>query len=366
MSDPIPTHQSADLSKTELLIEAVPATQAPSKRPLGDMISRVTLTQLTLVVLVVIFVWQWLDARYQLNQVQQEVARRLSEVEGNNKANQVLVTQNQELVRELGGKLSVLENKFAETQNQRASMETLYQEMSSSRDQMALAEVEQMLLIAGQQLQLANNVKAALIAMQHADSRLQRLNRPGFIDLHNRIGSDIERLRALPSIDVPGINQMLDRLINAVDGFPLAQDVGLQAEAVSAEQKPESSSSWKTFWHEIWQGLRSLVRIEYAQQEEMPLLSPTQTFFLRENLKMRLLSARLALLARDEPGFHREMKTAQAWTKRYFDNKSGITLQATSSMQRLSASHITIEVPDISASLEAVRNYRAAHERGTR
>ena len=343
---------------------AVPRT--PHNNPLGNLVSRMTLTQLTLVVLVAVFVWQWLDVHYQLNQVQQEVARRLSEVEGTNKVNQTLVAQNQELVRELGGKLSVLENKFAETLNQRAALETLYQDMSSSRDQTAMADVEQMLLIAGQQLQLSANVKAALIAMQHADGRLQRLDRPVFVELRKRISHDIERLRALPSVDVPLINQQLDKLIIAVDALPLAQDVRPRQEAVVAEQKPESGSVWKNFWHEMWQELRHLVRIENTQQEEMPLLSPTQTFFLRENLKLRLLSVRMALLSRDEVSFHRELKTAQAWVKRYFDTRSNETVQTMSALQKLVESNITIEVPDISGSLEAVRNYRASRERGAR
>ncbi len=195
---------------------------------------------------------------------------------------------------------------------------------------------------------------------------MQRLDRPAFGELRKRIGHDIERLRALPSIDVPAINQQLDRLIGEVDSLPLAQDVRLQQEAAVAEQKPQGGSAWKNFWREVWQELRRLVRIENTQQEEMPLLSPTQTFFLRENLKLRLLSARLALFSRDEVSFQRELKTAQAWIKRYFDTKSNETVQTVTALQKLAASNITIDVPDISGSLEAVRNYRASHERSTR
>ncbi len=367
MSEPTPFQQAAEQAQVASDPVATPAVpRPPHKNPLGDLISRMTLTQLTLVVLVVIFVWQWLDGRHQINQVQQEAARRLADVEGTSKAHQTLVAQNQELVRELGGKLGLLESKFAETQNQRAALEALYQEMSSSRDQTALADVEQMLLIAGQQLQLSANVKAALIAMQHADGRLQRLDRPAFAELRKRINRDIERLRALPNVDVPAINQQLDKLIVAADTLPLSQDVRPRQQAVVAEQKPEDSSAWKSFWHEMWQELRQLVRIENTQQEEMPLLSPTQTFFLRENLKLRFLSARLALLSRDEVSFQRELKTAQAWVKRYFDSKSNETVQLNSVLQKLGASNITIDVPDISASLEAVRHFRASHERSAR
>jgi len=361
MSDPIEQSSAADKSSTTTEV-ALPAVPRESRSRVGEFLSRLTLTHLTLLVLVVVFVWQWLDAHSQLNQTQHQVASRLSEVEATNKANQLLLAQNQELVRELGGKLSLVETRYAESQNQRAALESLYQEMSSSRDQTALAEVEQMLLIAGQQLQLSGNVKAALIAMQQAESRLQR---PAFANLRKRIAQDIDKLRALPSIDVPAINLRLDGVIGAVDKLVLAQDTRIQPQQPVAASDP-AEGAWKRFWRELGQETKHLVLIENTERQEMPLLSPTQAFFLRENLKLRLLSARMALLTRDEVSFRRDLKTSQEWLKRYFDTKSNESAQALGSLQKLAASSIVIEVPDISGSLEAVRNYRVSHERGAR
>lgn len=357
-----PVQQTPSAEKSGATTETPTPPGAPHGNRIGDLLARVTLTQLTLAVLVVVFVWQWLDAHSQLNHTQQEVARRLSEVEAANKTNQMLVLQNQELVRELGGKLSLVESKYAESQNQRAALETLYQEMSSSRDQTALAEVEQMLLIAGQQLQLSANVKAALIAMQQAESRLQR---PAFAALKKRIGQDIEKLRALPNIDVAAINLRLDGVIGAADNLPLAQDTHIQPLKPGAEAEP-ARGLWDQFWDEVWQETKSMVRIENTERQEMPLLSPTQTFFLRENLKLRLLSARMALLARDQVSFRRDLKTSQEWLKRYFDVRSGDGAQVLASLQKLAASSIVTDLPDISGSLEAVRNYRVSHERSAR
>jgi uroporphyrin-3 C-methyltransferase len=361
MSDSTEQTTSADNSSATTQVGLPVAPRATHGNRLGELFARVTLTQLTLAVLVVVFLWQWLDAHSQLNQTQQQVASRLSEVEAANKANQILVAQNQELVRELGGKLSLLESKYAETQNQRIALESLYREMSSSRDLTALAEVEQMLLIAGQQLQLSANVKAALIAMQQAESRMKR---PAFAALNKRIELDMDKLRSLPNIDVPAINSRLDGVIGAVDSLPLAQDIRMQQQP--APVASPSGGVWKRFWSELWQETRQLVQIENTEQQEMPLLSPTQSFFLRENLKLRLLSARMALLTRDEVSFRRELKTSQEWLKRYFDGKSGDSAQALGTLQKLAASHIVVEMPDISGSLEAVRNYRASHERSSK
>ena len=179
------------------------------------------------------------------------------------------------------------------------------------------------------------------------------------------IGQDMDKLRSRPSIDVPAIHLRRDGVIGAVDNLALAQDMRIQQQQTVAVTDPEAGT-WKRFWHELWQETKHLVLIENTEREEMPLLSPTQAFFLRENLKLRLLSARMALLTRDEVSFRRDLKTSQDWLKRYFDVRSDAAAQALVALQRLAASNIVIEMPDISGSLEAVRNYRVSHERGAR
>lgn len=335
------------------------------RNPLSAAISHLNLTQLTLVVAIALFSWQWLDSRQQLAQMQQILAQKLAEIDGSNKATQTLTQQSQELVRELGGKLSLLESKYAETQSQRSALESLYHDLSSSRDQMALAEVEQLLLTASQQLQLTANVKAALIALQQADSRLQRLNRPALANLHTAINRDMDKLRSLPDADLGAINSRLDNLIDSVERIPLLQEIHTAGETRTAEL-PNSDNAWKKAFEEFWQEMRQLVRIENTEHEDIPLLSPSQAFFLRENLKLRLLSARLSLLSRDETSFKRDIRTSQQWLKTYFDTKSAEGMQAISSLQKLNNSNIRIELPDISGSLETVRHYRASRERNSR
>jgi len=331
-----------------------------------SVVSRMSLTQLTLVALAAIFIWQWLDAHNRINQLQEVVAQRLTEVSGSNQANQTLLAQSQEQVRDLGGKLSLLENRFAETQAQRAVLDALYQDLSSNRDVGVLADVEQALLVADQQLQLSTNVKAALIAMQNAESRLQRLDRPGLSELRKRILRDVEQLRALPEVDLPELNKQLEGIIIAVDKLPLAQDVRPPAKAKAVAAEPVEGNMWQRFWHELWQELRQLIRIEDTRQQELPLLSPEQSFFMRENVKLRLLTAKLAMMTHDQNGFRRELKTVQVWVNRYCDNTARSTQQVLEGVQKLSVATIAVDVPDISPTLDAVRNYRAAQERSAK
>jgi uroporphyrin-3 C-methyltransferase len=172
----------------------------------------------------------------------------------------------------------------------------------------------------------------------------------------------MDKLRALPSVDVTGINLQLNNLFSAVDEMPLVYQKRVADEVVERTAPPESETFWQKLSREIWQELKQLVRIENTGKAEIPLLPPNQEFFLRENLKLRLLSARLALLSRDENSFRQELKTAQLWTARYFDVKSNQGVRMSAELKKLAASSITVELPDISPSLQAVRNYRLTRE----
>jgi len=336
---------------------------APHQNPFAAIISRMNLTQLTLAVLVVIFLWQWLDSHRAINDMQQQLAQKIAEMDGISKANQILLGQSQDEVRELSTKVMTLEARYAEAQNQRAALEVLYNDLSVSRDETALAEVEQMLLIAGQQLQLSANVKAALIAMQSADTRLQRMDRPVFNGLRKAINQDMDKLRALPGIDIASINFQLDKLVATVDELPLVyQQRVTKNEKTTQAAAPKDEPAWQKLSREIWHEAKQLVRIEDIGKMEAPLLPPNQEFFLRENLKLRLLSARLALLSRDEDSFKQELKTAQQWTARYFDIKSNEVVRMLSGLKKIAIPSISIELPDISSSLQAVRNYRLTQE----
>lgn len=345
---------------------AASAAKPHRKRNPARALAHMSVMQMTVAVVLVLFLWQWFDAHRQIDQLRQEVARRLSEMDGNNKANLTLVKQQQEAMRELSTKVGALETQYAETQNQRTALTALYQDMSGNRDETVLADVEQILMVAGQQLQLSANVKAALIAMQQADERLQRMNSVPLKGVRKILGRDMEKLRALPDVDVQGINAELDNLIGAADTLPLIQDVRLQQEHAAAAASAPGENIWQQVLHQIWEEARHLVLIENTHKRELPLLAPDETFFLRENLKLRLLSARLALLSRDNASYQHELQTAQDWVTRYFDAKSTAGAQAVATLRKLRASSISIELPDISGSLDAVRNYRASLAKSTR
>lgn len=347
-------------------INQAPDTPPPSALSIAGIVGKMSITQMTLVVLVAIFLWQWLDGHRAISQMREELAEKIAQMDGSAKANAILIAKNQDDLRAMSVKVATLETYYVQAENQRAALEALYNNLSVSRDETALADVEQLLLIAGQQLQLSGNVKAALIAMESADIRLQRMERPAFSSLRKPIGQDIDKLRALPKVDISGINLKINRLLSSTDEIPLIDRHRPSENIIAQPATPAADEAdWQKLLRAIWQEVKQLVRIENTGLSQIALLPPKQEFFLRENLKIRLVSARLALLSRDEVSYKQEIKTAKLWASRYFDVKSAEGKRLLEELDTLYAASIDIELPDISASLQAVRNYRLSHDIAT-
>ena len=341
------------------------ASAAPSP-PAASRDRAWSFAALALAVLALLFLgWLWLDSHRQVDALRQEVAKKLSDADTLNKASRVIADQSREASTEAQVKLGVLESRVAESQSQQIALEALYQELSRNRDEWAFAEIEQSLLIASQQLQLAGNVKAALIALQNADARLQRMERPQFTPLRKALTRDIERLKALPHVDTVGASLRLDNVIAAVDTLPLAMEMRPPAPPVAGARDAEPNA-WQRFAREAWNELKQLVRVQNMDRPEVPLLAPSQAFFLRENLKLRLLGARLALLSRDQASYKADLKAARDWLTRYYDTREKSVANALSTLRNLHESDISIELPDIAATLDALRNLRIARERPAR
>jgi uroporphyrin-3 C-methyltransferase len=313
-------------------------------------------------IVLILVVWQWLDARHRINALELELGKRLAVYESSGKETRAVAVQTQENTREALVKLGLLEGKIGEFQNQQMALEALYQELSRNRDEWALADIEQVLIIASQQLQLAGNVKAALIAMQTADARLQRLDKLRFVGLRKAINKDIERLKGLPFVDTAGTSVQLDNLMVLVNDLPLTYEHE-QRPSKTAEKAKVQNGLWERFGAEIWGEVKQLVQVRRLDKPDMPLLEPSQAYFLRENLKLRLLSARLALLQHDETTYKSDLASAEEWLRTYFNSRDKSTKTAQTILRQLARSPVSIESPDISASLNAVRDYKLSRER---
>lgn len=305
----------------------------------------------------------WLAARNGQQELRTDLAKRLAEIDAAQQATRAAVKDAQENLRDAQAKIALLENRLGESQTQQAALEALYRELSPSRDEWALTEVEQVLMLASQQLQLAGNVRGALAALQVADAKLQRLDRPQFVPLRRALARDMDRLKAVPFVDVAGLSLRLDQAIAGIDALPLALEERLEP---SPPPPPKNESGWRRLLKSAWQQIRPLVRIENLDRPEVQLLSPQEQFFLRENLKLRLLSARVALLLHDQANFRADLSAADAWIGKYFDTR-GKTVQALRTLlKQLKATDMATELPGLVGSLDAVRVLQLARDKPQR
>lgn len=333
-------------------------------------------------IVAVLLLAQWWISQRELGSLREELAQRLKTGESATTETKVIVKSVQDVTKELQAKVNVLEGKQVEAQSQQLALEHLYQELSRNRDDWALAEIEQVLSTASQQLQLAGNVQGAVIALQNADNRLSRSDKPQFIIIRRAIAKDLERLKALPTVDLTGIALRLDSIIGQIDGMPLLADekpvvpatqpktsrrVAKNAEPKAAAPKTGEASdwmahlqdAWESWTNEMWTEIRQLIRVRNVEVSDALLLSPTQAYYARENLKLRLLNARLALLTRNESAFRSDLIAAQDAIAKYFDTRAKQTQTTQALLRQVQASNLSIEMPTLAESLNAVRNYKA-------
>ena len=324
------------------------------KQPLG----LAALAMLLLALLV------WAGAVLMMGDFRDDLARRFADVETQARDGRTLARQNQEVIAALQAKVGVLEANLAQAQSQQVALDALYQEFLRSRDERLLSEIEQSLTIAAQQLQLAGNVEAALLALQDADSRLARAAQPQFLPLRKLITRDIERLRAVPGSNLSGVMLKLEGVIAGIDTLPLAFERRPKTLAKAKTPPPASpaTTAWQSWLSELWTEISQLVRIQRVDHTDA-LLAPNQVFFLRENLKLRLVNARLSLLARDGSSFHEDLRLARSWLDKYFDAQARPVQAALTTLATLDGYDVAQGMPTINETLGAVRSFRLPRSR---
>lgn len=314
--------------------------------------------------------WQWLNTRHRFNEVEKSLSQKLEEYNALNQQSLALAKQAEERSTQANARTVLLEQKLAESRDQQEVLQTLYDQLAENREATAVAEVEQLLTIANQQLQLAGNVKSALLALQAADKRLQPLDLPRATQLRETLRIEIENLRKLPQVDVISISSQLESLADLCSTLPLISE-GQPTLNVNAAKKntalnntvpPAHLNALQKFGFSVWSDIKNLVTVERIDKPEPPLLSADHAFYLRENLKLRLLTARIALLQHDEATYRADLKTVSLWLNQYFDTKHPDSIKAFNILKKISAKDISIELPELTESLSAVSRYKLSLE----
>jgi uncharacterized protein HemX len=304
----------------------------------------------------------WLYQQNAMEALKLDLSRELA---SNNKMQQELRVQSTQLSQtqqQLMARLAVQEDKQVEALARQESLNNMYDTLTRGEALHSLAEIEQMLSFASQQLQIAGDINSALTALNNIDLQLARLNRPELISVRQALTKDINTLKSTPYLDVIGITAKLNSLIDTIDKLPLIVDAGHNP-VIAPLKANQNRNVVQQFGAEIWHGFKQLIQIRRTDQPDLILLSPEQGFFLRENIKLRLLNARSALLMRNEAAFRADIAATERYLQQFFDARVPATDNAIKVLRQLEAQPLAIALPDLSASLTAVRSARTTAER---
>lgn len=222
----------------------------------------------------------------------------------------------------------------------------------------ALQEVKYLLNVANQRAVLAHDVVGAIQALIMADKQLEALSDYRLHPLRAEIAEELMSLQSLTTLDIPGMAIQLQTLAAHVDKLRVKKgpEVDFSESPDTADIASTETPAWKQAISDIWQQLRSLVVIRHEQSGEAAVLAPEQRYFLYQNLRLQLESARLALLNADNNSFQHSLKTATTWLDKYFTGEERDAMLA--SLNSLAEQKIDVSIPDISGSLNWLEEYQ--------
>jgi uroporphyrin-III C-methyltransferase len=355
-----------DILNTDISSSSNRPSALPSKRwwwALGILFA-VALLSLALV-------WGTLE---RVRKVELEITRRQENTQLESTDARLMAKQAQEVSRDMAAKVALLEGRLAEVSMQRGQLEELIQSLSRSRDENVVADIDAGLRIAQQQAAITGSAEPLVAALKQSDERLARHNQPRLEAVRRALARDLDRVKAVGVADIAALSIKLDEAVRLVDELPMLSQASLaHVEHSAAQTAPQSSTPpsqepsgrMAVWWQSVnqnWnQGLtavmnevRSLVRVTRIDHPDAALLAPEQAFFVRENLKLRLLNARLALLSRQFDTTQNDLHGAQAMLNRYFDLKSRRTTVAVELLKQVAQTGRSVSLPRPDESLAAL------------
>lgn len=293
---------------------------------------------------------------HRLGGIQEQLARQSADAGSQAGEARATARQAQDLAIETAAKLAVMDARVSEVALQRTQLEELMQSLSRSRDENLVVDIDSSIRLAQQQAQLSGSVEPLLAALKSAELRVARAAQPRLTPVQRAITKDMARIRATALADLPSLLVRLDELVQITEELPVANAVTVPKPVESLKRKDAETVSnwWQRAWSVVRVEIEGLVRVSRIDDPDAALLSPEQTFFLRENLKLKLLNARLGLLSRHNAAARADLVSASGAIARFFDGSSRKTQAAQTLLEQLISQSRALELPQIDDSLAAL------------
>jgi uncharacterized protein HemX len=248
----------------------------------------------------------------------------------------------------------------AATAELQRSVNALYEKETQTSVDWVLAEADYLILAATQRLALERDSDTALAALRAADQRLRAADNPAFLPIREQLIKDISALEAVNRADIEGLAIYLAKTIDQVDDLPtkpIAEDVTPFA---SVRENDYSAKDWRRLGYAIWSDLVELVEVKDADLPDSVLFDPELRYFLQQNLKLELASARLSVLRRDRANLQASVNLIKHQFDAYYDVSDAAVKSIVRRLDQAAALDLAPSLPNISGSLDVIRKVRAS------
>lgn len=347
---------------TETTPTPVPDSPPVAPRNRLSALSRVMLLLTMVLALVALAgsVLAWRTAQ----QLQQQVARQVADMGLQSRDSSALARLASEQSKESGARVALLQVKVSELEAQRAQIDSVLQGLAHAKDENLLVDIDAAVQLGLQQSQLTGSAQPMLAALLSADKRLQSASQPQLVALQLAIERDIDAIRKANVSDVPVLAGRIDGVLRMVDTLPLqsewVQPVSASVQAGRAPAGQNADNWWQRTWNQVRDTAAGLVRVRTIHSRDAALLAPEQGYFLREGLRLRLLNARMALLARQVELARSDVQDVQQQLARYFRTSSPLLVSARQQLDEVLKNIHSTELPAITNTLDALSRAQSA------
>ncbi|CAH8229719.1 uroporphyrinogen-III C-methyltransferase [Vibrio aestuarianus] len=209
-----------------------------------------------------------------------------------------------------------------------------------------LAEADYLVKLAGRKLFLEHDVVSATQLMESADQRIAALNDPSLVPLRKAMANDITKLKVIPLVDREGLVLRLTSLQQQVDALPLANAILPEAQQEPVAHVSENINDWQNnLLTSLKEFSENFITFRTRDGNVVPLLSPQQHFYLKENLKAKLETAIKAVYVEQQEIYTTALTTADKWSATFFNQNDNAVKQFNDTVLQLSKQNIQVEYP---------------------
>ena len=273
---------------------------------------------------------------------------QLAQLESANKATQNKIAQVEELINAKSHELVGLQsqiNKVSAQANAQQPTDWLF------------SEADFLLNNALRKLVLDNDVDTAVSLLKLADETLAKVNNSQSAAIRSAINQDLKQLLSVAGVDQNAVMQKLSQLANTVDELPVL-DVNF-GDDQNATKLSDSLSDWaENAEKSATSFLNHFIRISPKHgADRKELLAPNQDIYLRENIRLRLQLAIMAVPRQQNELYKQSLEAVASWIRSYFDTNAEVTQSFLKSVDELSELSIYVDVPSQLQSLSMLDKY---------